>query len=83
MSLKQSSYQAFPITEHTYQGTPSDMVYDREYFPHFLLKTLADTDIIIQHPGGTVVLNGIPAGYDFVLPGSIGTISTTGTVLIS
>ena len=83
MSMKQSSYQAFPITENTYQGTPTDLVYDRDVYPNFLLKTLGDTDITITFDGGSVVLTGIPAGYDFVLPGSIGTITSTGPVLIS
>ena len=83
MSLKQSSLQAYPITEQTYQGVPNGMVYDRDKLYNFLLKTLETTDITIEFDNGSVVLTGIPEGYDFVLPGSIGTITTTGKVMIS
>ena len=80
---KQSSYQAFPLHANTYQGVASGMSYDREKFPNYLLKTLEDTDITIDYAGGSLVVTSIPAGNDFVLPGNIGTITTTGKVLIS
>ena len=80
---KQSSYQAFPLHANTYQGVASGLIFDESMFPNYLLKTLEDTDITIDYAGGQLVLTGIGAGNDFVLPGNIGTITTTGKVLIS
>ena len=81
--MKQSPYQAFPLHNNTYQGIPNGMNYDRDIFYNMLLKTLEVTDISYDYAGGSVSLTAIPANVDFVLPASIGNLTTTGTVLIS
>ena len=82
MSKMQSPYQAFPIHSYTFQGVASSVNMDNK--PNYLLHCLEDTNITIEEiGGGTIVINNLPAGMDIVLPKNTGTVTTTGTVLIS
>ena len=82
MSTIQAPYQAFPIHSYTYVGVANQVLMDNK--PNYLIHLLEDSDLTIEEiGGGTIVITGLPAGLDLVLPGNTGNVTTTGRVMIS
>ena len=77
-----SPYQAFPIHDFTFQGVATD-VQVAEGNKQGIVHCLADTDITLTTQGGSIVVTGLKAGFDFVVAGNVELITTTGEVLIS
>ena len=77
-----SDIQVFPIHEHTLQGVQNGTILDDQHIG--LVHCIEDTDVTFETVGGgSITITGLPAGFDFRVPGNAGTITTTGSVLVS
>jgi hypothetical protein len=77
-----SSIQVFPIHDHTLQGALSSVPLDDQHIG--VVHCLEDTDVTFSVAGGgSITITGLPAGFDFRVPGNAGTITTTGSILLS
>ena len=80
--VMQSPYQAFPIHDYTFQGVAADAQIS-EGNRHGIVHCLADTDITLTTPTGTIAITGLTAGFDFVCTGNAELITSTGEILLS
>ncbi|OYT57756.1 MAG: hypothetical protein B6U76_00170 [Desulfurococcales archaeon ex4484_217_2] len=74
--------QVFPIHDYTLVGVQNGTVIDDQHIG--LVHCNEDTNVTIEtSDGGSIVISGLSAGFDFKLPGNAGTLTTTGSVILS